>query len=256
MVFLVSPARAAWAGPYADYAGTSSTEKDGFPSAFVRVIAQDRDGYLWVGTTSGVARFDGARFVQGEALSEPALEAEVVKGLCGSRDGSVWVGFRSGKDRTFRFFEHPVHLAQERALEGKYLIQTEEPNLSPVEAVTIYKDLSEVERAFAELKDVIQMRPIYHHKADRVRAHIFVASLAFLLDRALEKKLKASGLDLSSKEAWQLLKTVRVVEIDLGQGQRQRSVTQGSARAAHMLKAIGITNLDPDSATTGPEKAA
>jgi transposase len=160
------------------------------------------------------------------------------------------------QDGTFRFFEHPVNLKQEEALEGKYLIQTEEQSLSPVEAVTVYKELSEVERAFAELKDVIEMRPIYHHTADRVRAHIFVASLAFLLDRALEKKLKASGLDISSKEAWQLLKTVRVVEIDLGDGQRKRSVTHGSARAAHLLKAIGITNLDPDSAATDPEKAA
>ncbi len=159
------------------------------------------------------------------------------------------------KDRRFQFIEHPVHLAQEHAMEGKYLIQTEEPHLSPVEAVTIYKDLSEVERAFAELKDVIEMRPIYHHTADRVRAHIFVASLAFLLDRALEKKLKAAGLDISSKEAWQLLKTVRVVEIDLGDGQRKRSVTQGSARAAHILKVIGITDLDPASATD-PKRAA
>ena len=95
------------------------------------------------------------------------------------------------------------------------------------------------------------MRPIYHHVADRVRAHIFVASLAFLLDRALEKKLKAAALDISSKEAWQLLKTVRVVEIDLGDGQCKRSVTQGSARAAHILKVLGITDLDP--AALGPE---
>ena len=128
--------------------------------------------------------------------------------------------------------------------------------MSPVEAVTVYKELSEVERAFSALKDVIEMRPIYHRKADRVRAHICVASLAFLLDRALEKKLKAAGLDISSKEAWQLLKTVRVVEIDLGNGQRKRSVTHGSARAAHILKVIGITHLDPDSAATDPEQAA
>jgi hypothetical protein len=39
--------------------------------------------------------------------------------------------------------------------------------------------------------------------APRVEAHIFIASLAFLLDRALEKKLKSAGIDLSSKEAWQ-----------------------------------------------------
>jgi transposase len=149
------------------------------------------------------------------------------------------------EDGRFRYFEHAVHLKQERALEGKYLIQTEEPNLSAVEAVAIYKELSEVERAFSELKDVIEMRPIYHQKTQRVRAHIFVASLAFLLDRVLEKKLKSAELDLSSKEAWQILKTVRVVEIDLGNGQQKRSVTQGTARATRILRAIGISHLDP-----------
>jgi hypothetical protein len=61
---------------------------------------------------------------------------------------------------------------------------------------------------------------------------IFIASLAFLLDRALEKKLKSAGLDLSSKKAWQTLRTVRVVDIDLGNGERKQSVTHGSSRAA------------------------
>jgi transposase len=160
------------------------------------------------------------------------------------------------KDGQFRYFEHPVNLKQEQALEGKYLIQTEEPNLSAPQAVEIYKELSEVERAFAELKDVIEMRPIYHQKAARVQAHIFVASLAFLLDRALEKKLKSAGLDISSKQAWQILKTVRVVEIELGQGEPKRSVTQGTARAARILRALGIHNLDPDAPAKSGKEAA
>jgi transposase len=150
------------------------------------------------------------------------------------------------EDGQFRYFQHPVQFQQEQALEGKYLIQTEEPNLSAPEAVAIYKELSEVERAFSELKDVIEMRPIYHQKARRVQAHIFVASLAFLLDRVLEKKLKSTGLDLSSKQAWKILKTVRVVEIDLGHGEPKRSVTQGTARAAQILRALGISHLDPE----------
>lgn len=149
-------------------------------------------------------------------------------------------------DGTFHYFEHPVNFKQEQALEGKYLIQTEEKHFSAVEAVTVYKELSEVERAFSGLKDVIEMRPIYHHKASRVQAHVFVASLAFLLDRALEKKLKSAGIDISSKEAWQLLRTVRVVEIDLGHAGCKRSVTPGSARAARILTSVGIKNLDPD----------
>ena len=61
-------------------------------------------------------------------------------------------------DGCFRFFEDPVHLKREEAYEGKYVIQTEEPQLTAVEAVQIYKALSEVERAFANLKDVIEMR--------------------------------------------------------------------------------------------------
>jgi len=63
-------------------------------------------------------------------------------------------------DSRFRFFEHPVHLKREEAYEGKYVLQTEEAQLTRVDAVQIYKDLSEVERAFANLKDVIDMRQI------------------------------------------------------------------------------------------------
>ncbi len=145
----------------------------------------------------------------------------------------------------FRFFEHPTHLAREQALEGKYLIQTEEPHLTPVEAVSLYKGLSEVERAFANLKDVIELRPIYHRTDRRVEAHIFVAALAFLLHRGQEKKLKGAGLDLSATEALQALRSVRVVDIALGGGQTKRSVTRGTARAAQILTALGITDLNP-----------
>src|SRR6202140_515024 len=79
-------------------------------------------------------------------------------------------------DGVFRFFEHPVHFAREQAYEGKYVIQTEEPNLSAIDAVRLYKELSEVERSFANLKDVIDMRPIYHQTDERVQAHILACS--------------------------------------------------------------------------------
>jgi transposase len=153
----------------------------------------------------------------------------------------------------FRFFEHPVNLKREEAYEGKYVIQTEEPELTAVEAVRIYKELSEVERAFATLKDVIEMRPIYHRTDKRVVAHIFVAALAFLLHRAIEKKLKAAGLDVSSTEALQALRSVRVVDFTLGAGQHKRSITRGTERAARILSALGITELNPP---TPPKEGA
>src|SRR5271155_2795910 len=63
--------------------------------------------------------------------------------------------------------------SREQAYEGKYVIQTEEPNLSAVDAVRLYKELSEVERAFADLKDVLELRPIYHQiRQPRAGAHL------------------------------------------------------------------------------------
>lgn len=149
------------------------------------------------------------------------------------------------KGGAFRFFEQPVFLPREKAYEGKYIIQTEERNLSALDAVRIYKELSEVGRAFRNLKDVIDMRPIYHQTDQRVQAHVFVAALAFLLHRALEKKLKAAGLDLSATEALDALRTVRVVDIELGDESVKRSVTRGSARAGRILSAVGIDHRHP-----------
>jgi transposase len=145
----------------------------------------------------------------------------------------------------FRFFEHPVHFTREQAYEGKYVIQTEEQNLSAVDAVRLYKQLSEVERAFADLKDVLDMRPIYHQTDNRVQAHIYVATLAFLIHRAIEKKLKSARIDLSATEALTALKSVRVVDIGLGDGTSKRSVTAGSQRAAMVLRALGIEEINP-----------
>ena len=150
------------------------------------------------------------------------------------------------EDGTFRYFEHPVNLAREKSYEGKWVIQTEEAHLSPIEAVQIYKSLNEVEMAFRSLKDVLEMRPIYHQTPQRTEAHIFVAALAFLLQKALDKKLKAAGLDLSAPMALQALRTVRVIDIHLGNGKtKKRSVSRGSAHSASVLKALKITQLEP-----------
>jgi transposase len=89
------------------------------------------------------------------------------------------------------------------------------------------------------------MRPIYHRTDGRAQAHIFVAALAFLLHRAIEKKLKAAPLDLSAAEALTALKSVRLVDIALGDGTTKRSVTHGSQRAATVLRAPGLIELDP-----------
>jgi transposase len=183
------------------------------------------------------------RVAKGKLKAAEKIGAAAAK-ILARNHGHRYYGW-SYEDGVFRFFEHPVHFTREQAYEGKYIIQTEEPNLSAVDAVRLYKELSEVERAFANLKDVLDMRPIYHRTDGRVQAHIFVAALAFLLHRAIEKKLKTARLDLSATEALAALKSVRVVDIGLGDGTTKRSVTRGTQRAAAVLRALGVTDLDP-----------
>ncbi len=60
-----------------------------------------------------------------------------------------------------------------------------------------------MERGFRCLKDVLEMRPIYHKSEGRVRAHIFVAALALLMTRVLERRLKDAGLTLFAEQALQ-----------------------------------------------------
>ena len=254
-------------------AGIAASEKAEVPKTLVQEVASDKPGVRVIVVHSderlSYERTEREKSMQRVREQLECLERQVAAGklkaapkigaaaarIIARHHGSRYYDWEL-KDGRFRYFEHPVNLKQEQAVEGKYLIQTEEPHLSAVQAVEIYKELSEVERAFSKLKDVIEMRPIYHQKAARVQAHVFVASLAFLLDRALEKKLKSAALDLSSKEAWQILKTVRVVEIELGHGEQKRSVTQGTARAAQILKALGINNLDPHAPPKSGKEAA
>lgn len=157
---------------------------------------------------------------------------------------------RQGK---FHYAAHEVNFAREQLLEGKYVIQTEETDLTPLEAVAAYQERNEVERGFAQLKGSLEVRPVYHRRDERVRAHVFVAALAFLLDRALEKKLRAARSTLSSAAAWRALETVRVVELELGE-RCQRCVTRGSRQAAEVLRVLGLSQqLDPPPPPAGRE---
>ncbi len=152
----------------------------------------------------------------------------------------------------FLFEEDPVHLTREKRLEGKYLIATSEKGLEPLEAVRMYKELSEVERGFRCLKDVLEMRPIYHKVERRVRAHIFVAALALLLMRLLERRLKDAGVKLSTEQALRALSTVRLVSFKL-QGTARTGVSVGSPQARQVLQALGIAETRPPIPPKGEE---
>ncbi len=82
---------------------------EGLPDNLVQAIAQTTDGFLWVGTRGGLARFDGKEFVAYNAQNTPALKNSAITALCAGSDGALWVGTDGGglirlKDGVFSQF--------------------------------------------------------------------------------------------------------------------------------------------------------
>jgi signal transduction histidine kinase/ligand-binding sensor domain-containing protein len=70
--------------------------QDGLPEETVQAVQQTPDGYLWIGTTGGLSRFDGSRFLTWSRNTQPGLTENSVFCLLEARDGSLWLGTEGG----------------------------------------------------------------------------------------------------------------------------------------------------------------
>ena len=107
-------------------------------------------------------------------------------------------------DNHFAFARKTEEIAAEAALDGIYVVRTSLPAtvLDDPTTVRSYKSLSLVERAFRCLKTVdLQVRPVYHWLADRVRAHVFLCMLAYYLEWHMRQRLAPMLYDDTDKDA-------------------------------------------------------
>ena len=87
----------------------------------------------------------------------------------------------------------------EENLDGKYLLRTSDPRLSAEDIALGYKQLLEVERGWRDLKQVIDLRPVYHRKEERIRAHVILCWLALLLIRVAETTTGATWAKITDE---------------------------------------------------------
>jgi transposase len=124
-----------------------------------------------------------ARVAAGKLSGQDAIGLKVGKGINQykvAKHFELAIG-----DKAFSFQRKAESIAAEAALDGLYLIRTSVPaaQMDAPDCVRNYKALANVERAFRSLKTVdLKVRPIHHHLADRVRAHIFLCVLAYYVE--------------------------------------------------------------------------
>jgi transposase len=114
---------------------------------------------------------------------------------------------------TFSFALNRKKLRQVRRREGRYLLRTNLYGHEPAQLWQFYIQLVEVEAAFKNLKDDLQLRPIYHQLERRIEAHIFVAFLAYCLHVTLRARLRPLAPGLSPRAVLDKLAAVQMLDV-------------------------------------------
>lgn len=132
----------------------------------------------------------------------------------------------------FDWKRKPASIEREAALDGIYVIRTSVParNLNSQQVVATYKSLSTVERAFRSMKSVdLKVRPIYHHQAERVKAHVFLCMLAYYVEWHMRRALAPLLFDDEDHEAAQAQRTSIVAPAQRSTAAQQKAASKQTA---------------------------
>ena len=147
------------------------------------------------------------------------------------------------EDGNFSFRRKPDSIEQEARLDGIYVVRTSlaADAMSGEETVQAYKDLAQVERAFRCLKTVdLDIRPIRHWTAPRVRAHVFLCMLAYHVEWHLRQALAPLLFHDTELEAARAKRSSPVVKTAPSEGAKSKKATK---RTAAGLPVTGFAQL-------------
>jgi transposase len=143
------------------------------------------------------------------------------------------------KNHCFTYWFKEDSLKLEEAIDGVYILRTKEWAMEPLKVIEAYKYLTEVERAFRTMKSVLDLRPFWHWKEERVRAHALICYLAFLIERYVQRALKTSHADFSAIHAFESLKHLGAAEMKIDD-ERYFYIGESTHRQLMIFKALNI----------------
>src|ERR1051325_1148016 len=184
------------------------------PAVRVKLLPQEKETYVYVESQDRLAKERAMRLRQLRALIQRLRQLQQAKnpmsrdqllmklGAAQEQAGRVFrlieltIPDNAEDVRAFTFKLDRCKYRKWRRREGRYLLRTNLTSTDPGQLWERYLLLTEIEAAFKSLKDDLSIRPVYHHKEERIEAHIFVAYLAYCLQVTLKGKLKqvAGGL--------------------------------------------------------------
>ena len=130
-------------------------------------------------------------------------------------------------------------------LPGVYCLRTNQTQWDDKTLWQTYTMLTDLEAVFRSLKSELGLRPVFHHKTDRVSGHLFISVLAYHFVHGIRLQLKACGIDLSWEGLRQVLAGQQRVTVQLkredGKTLHIRKTTRAELNQQMVCNALGIT---------------
>jgi transposase len=131
-----------------------------------------------------------------------------------------------------------------RRSEGCYLLRSNVTDWTPEQLWRAYVQLTEAEAAFRVHKSDLQIRPVWHHREDRVGAHILVCFLAYVLWKTLAASCRQAGLGDEPRQVFKELSDITLVDVLLptrsGVEIRKRCISQPTEHQRILLQRLGM----------------
>jgi len=212
-----------------DFATEMSARRD------KHIAELEQDAARWADKLDGQ---DGGAKHKGRRLSDSGAKARLYQAVCEAKLASIVKVDLQSDLFTYEIDERA--LARARMMDGKLILVTNVPELSPPETVRRYKSLADIERGFRVLKSEIEIGPVFHRLPNRIRAHAMICFLALMLYRVMRMRLKARDSACSPERALEIVRRIQFHQVTL---HRRQSATGLSTLTPEQKELFDALNL-------------
>ena len=202
-----------------------------------RIETLETQANTWVGKLDAQ---DAGVKARGKKLSDSGAKARLYHAVKDARLANI-IRVDLKNERFAYEIDHDA-LALAQLMDGKLLLVTNTPDLSPQGVVDRYKSLADIERGFRVLKSEIEIGPVFHRLPERIKAHAALCFIALILYRVMRQRLSSADAPLSPERALEELQKLQRHQIRINQADRpvtgisRLSETQDRVFAALRLK--------------------
>jgi len=135
-------------------------------------------------------------------------------------------------------------VAEAAKLDGIYCLMTNLKTAPAKNLINAYRNRMEIERGFHQLKSFCEIRPIYHHNEDRIKSHVTICILAYLLNNTVMHlaRAKKDFEELTAQSIYNYLKGCNLVELSVS-GEQKLKLTTPTAEQAQLTELLADKSL-------------